>query len=97
MSGLLGCSSSRDPGLLSCYTGNNSAFSLLSYCTVYFSEVLRVLDSLQLTMYQKGATPANWQSGGECMVLPSVRKDEAAKLFPQHRIAPVGTISDSLL
>jgi len=54
-----------------------------------FDEVLRVLDSLQLTMYQKVATPANWQSGGECMVLPSVSKDEAAKLFPQHRIAPV--------
>lgn len=54
-----------------------------------FNEVLRVLDSLQLTMYQKVATPANWVNGGECMVLPSVSKDEAAKLFPKHRTAEV--------
>lgn len=49
-----------------------------------------MLDSLQLTMEKKVATPANWQSGGECMVLPNVSKDEASKLFPQHRIASVG-------
>ena len=53
--------------------------------------MLRVLDSLQHTMYQKVATPANWVNGGECMVLPSVSKDEAAKLFPKHRTAEVRT------
>lgn len=54
-----------------------------------FDEVLRVLDSLQLTLNKKVATPANWRNGGECMVLPSVSKDDAAKLFPQHRVAEV--------
>lgn len=54
-----------------------------------FDEVLRVLDSLQLTMNKKVATPANWKAGGECMVLPSVSKDDAAKLFPEHRIQSV--------
>lgn len=52
-------------------------------------EVLRVLDSLQLTMYKKVATPVNWTDGGECMVLPSVSKEEASQLFPQHRTAEV--------
>lgn len=61
---------------------------LAQLCSAY-SEVLRVLDSLQLTMYKKVATPANWTPGSECMVLPSVSKDEAAKLFPQHRVADV--------
>lgn len=48
-----------------------------------------MLDSLQLTMNKKVATPANWKAGGECMVLPSVSKDDAAKLFPEHRIQSV--------
>lgn len=48
-----------------------------------------MLDSLQLTMNKRVATPANWRNGGECMVLPNVSKDDAAKLFPKHRIAEV--------
>lgn len=56
-----------------------------------FSEILRVLDSLQLTMFQKVATPANWKNGDQCMVLPSVSKEEAAKLFPDHKVAKVST------
>jgi len=48
-----------------------------------------VLDSLQLTMYKKVATPANWKPGGECMVIPSVSAEEAKTLFPEHRVHPV--------
>jgi len=38
------------------------------------------------------ATPVNWQPGGECMVVPSVKADEAAKLFPQHRVVDVSEL-----
>ncbi|KAK3730061.1 hypothetical protein QZH41_009570 [Actinostola sp. cb2023] len=48
-----------------------------------FDEVLRVIDSLQLTATKKVATPVDWKSGGDCMVLPSVSKEDAAKLFPK--------------
>jgi len=51
-----------------------------------FDEIIRVVDSLQLTAYKKVATPANWQQGGDCMVLPSVKGDECTKLFPKMRI-----------
>ncbi|XP_067939284.1 peroxiredoxin-6-like [Watersipora subatra] len=54
-----------------------------------FNEVLRVIDSLQLTLHKKVATPVNWQNGGECMVLPTVSAQEASSLFPQHRVAEV--------
>jgi len=47
-----------------------------------FSEILRVIDSLQLTATKKVATPVNWQPGGDCMVLPTVTKEDAEKLFP---------------
>lgn len=48
-----------------------------------FSEVLRVVDSLQLTAYKKVATPANWQAGDKCMVIPSVKQEDTGKLFPK--------------
>lgn len=54
-----------------------------------FDEVLRVIDSLQLTAYKKVATPANWNDGGECMVLPNVSEGDAKKLFPLHRTVEV--------
>jgi len=54
-----------------------------------FDELLRVIDSLQLTAYKKVATPANWNAGGECMVLPSVKGEEASRLFPKMRIEKV--------
>ncbi|CAG2227509.1 PRDX6 [Mytilus edulis] len=54
-----------------------------------FDEILRVIDSLQLTATKKVATPANWKQGGECMVVPSVTPEEAAKLFPKHRVQDV--------
>lgn len=48
-----------------------------------FNEILRSLDSLQLTASYKVATPANWSDGDDCIVLPSVSNEDAAKLFPR--------------
>ena len=48
-----------------------------------FHEVLRVIDSLQLTDDQKVATPANWEPGDDVVILPSIRKEEADELFPK--------------
>ncbi len=48
-----------------------------------FDEILRVIDSLQLTAYQKVATPANWQAGDDCVIVPAVSNEEADKLFPK--------------
>jgi len=50
-----------------------------------FDELLRVIDSLQLTAKHKLATPVNWRPGDECIIVPSVSKDEADKLFPGYR------------
>ncbi|TAI49009.1 peroxiredoxin [Flagellimonas allohymeniacidonis] len=47
-----------------------------------FDELLRVIDSLQLTAYQKLATPANWEKGDRAVIVPSVSDKEAAELFP---------------
>jgi alkyl hydroperoxide reductase subunit AhpC len=47
-----------------------------------FDEVLRVIDSLQLTDDHKVATPANWKAGDDVVILPSIRKEDADKLFP---------------
>jgi len=48
-----------------------------------FDELLRVIDSLQLTDDRKVATPANWKPGEDVVILPSVRNDEADTLFPE--------------
>ncbi len=48
-----------------------------------FGEILRVIDSLQLTEYEKVATPANWKDGDEVVILPSISNEEADKLFPK--------------
>nr|UZC36343.1 Per a 20 allergen [Periplaneta americana] len=48
-----------------------------------FDEILRVVDSLQLTETKKVATPADWKSGGTCMVLPTLKEEEANALFPK--------------
>ena len=47
-----------------------------------FSEILRVIDSLQLTDRHKVATPVNWKSGDDCIILPSLSREDAQKLFP---------------
>lgn len=46
-----------------------------------FFELLRVIDSLQLTAYHKVATPANWEHGQEVVVSPSIPTDEAKTIF----------------
>jgi alkyl hydroperoxide reductase subunit AhpC len=48
-----------------------------------FDELLRVIDSLQLTAYHKVATPANWKDGDDCVILPSVKDEEIEELFPK--------------
>ncbi|XP_075991200.1 peroxiredoxin-6-like [Anticarsia gemmatalis] len=48
-----------------------------------FTEILRVLDSLQLTDTAKVATPVDWKMGDDCMVLPTVPEDQISKVFPQ--------------
>lgn len=48
-----------------------------------FDELLRVIDSLQLTAYHKIATPANWNNGDDCVIVPTVPNDEISNLFPK--------------
>ena len=48
-----------------------------------FDEILRVLDSLQLTDGYKVATPVNWNHGDRCIIVPAVSNDEAKTLFPE--------------
>jgi thioredoxin-dependent peroxiredoxin len=48
-----------------------------------FDELLRVIDSLQLTDNYSVATPANWTDGGDCVVVPSIPTEEAVKKFPK--------------
>lgn len=47
-----------------------------------FDEVLRVLDSLQLTARHKVATPAQWEPGDDVIIAPSIGDDEAKKRYP---------------
>jgi alkyl hydroperoxide reductase subunit AhpC len=53
-----------------------------------FDEVLRVLDSLQLTANHKVATPANWKQGDDVIILPAVTDDEARTKYPGGWHAP---------
>lgn len=48
-----------------------------------FDELLRVIDSLQLTANHKVATPANWRDGEDCIVLPSINNEQASQMFPK--------------
>ena len=48
-----------------------------------FDEVLRVLDSIQLTAKHKIATPVNWKPGDDVIIPPAVSDDEAKKIFPE--------------
>lgn len=47
-----------------------------------FDEILRVIDSIQLTERHKVATPVNWKQGEDVIILPSVNNDQAQELFP---------------
>ena len=53
-----------------------------------FDEVLRVLDSMQLTAKHKVATPANWKQGQDVIIAGSVNDEDAKKLFPNGWKAP---------
>ncbi|MBI35871.1 MAG: peroxiredoxin [Flavobacteriales bacterium] len=48
-----------------------------------FDELLRVIDSLQLTAYHKVATPANWNNGDDCVIVPAVATEQIAENFPK--------------
>ena len=48
-----------------------------------FDELLRVIDSLQLTAYHKVATPANWVNGDDCVVSPSIATEDIPAIFPK--------------
>lgn len=47
-----------------------------------FDEILRVLDSMQLTAKHKVATPVNWKSGDDVIITPAVSNEDAEKAFP---------------
>jgi len=53
-----------------------------------FDEVLRVVDSCQLTAKHAVATPVNWQPGEDVIIVPSVSDDEAREKFPDGWEAP---------
>ena len=53
-----------------------------------FHEVLRVLDSIQLTANHKVATPANWKQGEDVIIVPSVSNEEAEEKYPQGWSSP---------
>jgi len=53
-----------------------------------FDEVLRVLDSMQLTAKHKVATPVNWKQGDDVVILPAVSDDEAKQKYPGGWKAP---------
>ena len=53
-----------------------------------FDEILRLLDSCQLTAKHKVATPANWQNGDNVIIVPAVKDDEAKERFPGGWDAP---------
>ena len=51
-----------------------------------FDEILRVVDSLQLTAKHQVATPANWKDGEDCIIVPAVKDEEIPSKFPKgHR------------
>ena len=49
-----------------------------------FNEIIRVIDSMQMTAKHKVATPADWQQGGDVIITPAVSDDDAKTLFPGY-------------
>ena len=54
-----------------------------------FNEILRLLDSCQLTANEQVATPANWQHGENVIIVPSVSNDAAAEKYPDGWESPL--------
>ena len=52
----------------------------------FFSEILRIVDALQLTAKTAVATPVDWTPGKPCMVVPSLSDEDAIKTFPNVKI-----------
>ena len=50
-----------------------------------FDEIIRVLDSIQLTAKHRVATPANWKQGEDVILTAAVSNEEADKLFPGYK------------
>ena len=48
-----------------------------------FNEILRVIDSLQLTTYHSVATPADWEQGQDVVILPSIPDEKVPEMFPK--------------
>ena len=53
-----------------------------------FDEILRVLDSMQLTAKHQVATPANWKQGEDVIIVPAVSDEEAKQKYPNGWKAP---------
>jgi alkyl hydroperoxide reductase subunit AhpC len=47
-----------------------------------FDEILRVIDSLQLTSSYSVATPVNWKDGDDCIIVPALSNEQAKEKFP---------------
>jgi alkyl hydroperoxide reductase subunit AhpC len=54
-----------------------------------FDEILRLLDSCQLTANEKVATPVNWKQGEDVVIVPAVSDDDAKKKYPDGWKAPL--------
>ncbi len=48
-----------------------------------FEEILRVIDSLQLTAHHQVATPVNWRHGDDCIIVPALSDEQAKEKFPE--------------
>ncbi len=53
-----------------------------------FAEILRVIDSMQLTAKHKVATPVNWEQGEDVIIVPAVSNEDAEKIYPDGWKAP---------
>ncbi|MBL7883556.1 MAG: peroxidase, partial [Bacteroidia bacterium] len=55
-----------------------------------FNEILRVIDSLQLTANYSVATPANWKNGEDVVIIPAIKDEDIAEKFPKgyKRVKP---------
>ena len=54
-----------------------------------FAEILRLLDSIRLTAQEQVATPANWEQGGDVIIVPAVSDKSAAEKYPDGWESPL--------